>query len=230
MFDTFLHQEEFFRKHYGIKPPAADTGTSESNSTEPSVNPVAQSPAKTAEYWEECVFVGDYVLADILSGENPPPQDPVLASRELNTENISAYDTGSGTVSEILSGTHKNIYVMLGNHEIGAVPNEEIAQRVKTFLKEVKETAPDAVIYILPLPPVTAVRETTQITNALIDSYNVMLLGLADSEGYYYADINSALKTESGVLPDIYVNADMTTFKNSTKQIVLDYILTHTLA
>ena len=197
-------------------------------------NPVPECDPLGAEYFNDCVFIGDFITFGMASYEIVPSSN-VLSSiamsvSKIETEKIdTAY--GSVTVIEALDEIKpKNIYVMLGSNGADYMTVADIYQDYQAFLNKVRIACPDSKLYILSTPPVTVGKENSlesPIKNSDIDELNSKLLDYAKNNAVRYVDVSSALKNESGCLPDELAENDGLHFKFSAYTVLSDYILSH---
>ncbi len=197
------------------------------------INPVPESAAMTPTYFSKCIFVGDSITVG-LSDYQIVPMQSVLAEIGMNIEKINTETMqtpyGDLTILDALTEAEpENIYIMLGSNGIAWLSLDEMIGEYSEFTKSVKEALPDSNIYILSIPPVTEKKEQADdpILNSNIDEYNSKLLKLANDNGYYYVDINSALKGDDGKFPEEYAADDGMHFNKSTYDKMIDYILSH---
>lgn len=223
------------------------TTTTEATTAAP-VSPVPISAISgDMSYFDDCVFIGDSITSGF-SSYGIIPEKNVYASigmniDKINTEPISVMlpDANDSTVYSIQQMTiiealkiskPPKIYIMLGSNGIAWLSNEHMIGRYKAFVDSIKTELPDAKIYILSIPPVTAGREDPnnsngQILNSSIDSYNSALLQFANENSLYYVDINTSLKGNDGKLPAEWSSRDGMHFNKDTYNIVINYILSH---
>lgn len=200
----------------------------------PVVNPVPDGERQDDSYFDDCVFIGDSITYG-LSSYGVIPSSNVLASVSMSiaraeTEKIDT-SFGSMTVLEALGEINpKNIYIMLGSNGAAYTSPADMYQNYQAFLNKIRTACPDSELYIISAPPVTRNKENSAespIKNADLDELNSKLLGYADANGVRYLDLNSALKDDTGCMPDNYAENDGMHFKFSTYSIFTDYILTH---
>lgn len=200
------------------------------------VNPVPENAVAGPAYLTSCAFVGDSITTG-LSGYGFVPNDRVLAAQGMNIDKINSatIKTASGEMKilDALTALNpQNIYIMLGSNGIAWLTNEKMIQEYSAFVDEVQANLPESTIYILSIPPVSAEKETDPdgaISNADIDTYNSALLSMADEKKLYFVDINTGLKGNDGKLPGNCAAGDGMHFQKGTYQIMLDYILHHTV-
>lgn len=196
-------------------------------------NPVPESSAMTQTYFGKCIFVGDSITVG-LSDYQLVPMKNVIAEIGMNIEKINSEtmqtEYGDTTVLDALTqASPENVYIMLGSNGIAWLSTDNMIAEYSEFTQNIANALPDTNIYILSIPPVTESREQsdTPILNENIDEYNSKLLELANANGYYYVDVNSALKDTNGKLPEDDAEDDGMHFNKSTYDKMLEYILSH---
>lgn len=200
-------------------------------------NPVPESAPKTTDYFSTCAFVGDSITVGLASYALVPEPN-VIASIGMNISKIDTdtIDTtyGNMKIIDALSAAQpQNVYIMLGSNGIAWLSNDVMIEKYSAFIDEIHSRLPNATIYILSIPPVTAGREVAgdnAILNSEIDKYNLALLDLANTKGINYVDINSALKGSDGKLPEEDAATDGMHFQKATYNILLNYVLSHTVS
>ena len=117
---------------------------------------------------------------------------------------------------------------MLGSNGIAWMSAGDMTGYYEKFLINVSAALPDAEIYIISIPPVTASKEYSDnpVRNSEIDEYNDSLKKMADRRGYGFVDLNAALKGSDGAFPDEYAAEDGMHFNRSTYEKMIDVILT----
>lgn len=200
------------------------------------VNPVPASSPLTETYFGKCFFVGDSISVGLADYQFVPVRN-VFAElgmniEKINTETITTVYGKLTAIDTIKAAQPENVYIMLGSNGIAWLSVPEMTEYYSKFIDDIKTGLPDAKIYILSVPPVTAERETAAkdpIQNSAIDAYNSELLKLADEKQIYYVDINTALKGNDGKFPSDMAESDGMHFVKTTYSVMLDYILSHTV-
>ncbi len=202
-----------------------------------SVKPVAPvSPGGSVQgssqvsdsYFDKCVFIGDSHIKG-LSGYGIISDSRVFAQNGLSLPHLSE----KVKASDVQAMNPEHIYIMMGTNGVMWSDWNDMIQKYKSFTDSLVQAMPQADIYILSIPPVTADRESKadvasgKYLNSDIDGYNNKLLDMAKSNGWYYLDVNSALKDGNGYLGSstdgVHMSKELyTTFKN--------YILTHVVS
>ena len=217
---------------------ASDTTESEPPATTApaeNVNPLPERDAKSADYFDDCIFVGDSITVG-LSTYQFVPATRVYATIGLNitrvmTETVATEYGKIPILEGIEQAQPKYVYVMLGSNGIAWLSNETMLKQYHEFTSAVQEVSPDTEIVVMSIPPVTAGRENASespIQNSDINTYNSELLKMANEYGYHYLDINTALKGNDGKLPEADASKDGMHFNKATYEVLVDYLLRHT--
>lgn len=190
-------------------------------------NPVPESAAVDASYFENCCLVTDSTLLQMASYTD---MKDVLGNAELNAASCLTTQINSSYGKIKVYETMKvkkpdTLYLMLGS-DIGLSPMEAMVENYKTLVTNLHNDRPDMKIYVMQLPPVAYDTET--VTNEMINTYNGQLLSMADSVGVYCIDTNTALKSADGVLSAEYWSAENASLTEAAYKTVAGYILTHT--
>lgn len=199
-------------------------------------NPVAECERKDDSYLENCIFVGDSISTGF-SGYGFVSEKNVFAKTSMRIDliNNTPLETFYGNVlviDALKSANPQNVYVMLGSNGMGWIDSSKMIADYSEFIDNVKSGLPNANIYVMSIPPVTAERELKpsveegKILNSDINDYNSQLLSLANEKNIHYIDVNSAIVDSNGKLPTD-VSTDGMHFIKDTYVKVVDYILTH---
>ena len=191
-----------------------------------------ESVPQSAEYLTRCAFLGETNIfnlkqAGLLQEYN------VYASETLNLSNYSKeYVMLDGTTIRILSAINSAscpIYLMFGTESLAKQPPDQTADQFSVLLNSVIATAPEAEIFVLSIPPVTAAAEQGDkgIKNSDIDEYNSLLLEAANTANVYFVDVNTALKNNDSKLDPAYALEDGIHLTTEAGAIMLNYVLSH---
>ena len=215
-----------------------DTQVTEEETEKPEiiVNPVPESEKADADYFNNCVFIGDSLTYG-LSTYGLVPANSVYASISMNVAKAEStqIDTqyGKMTALEALQQrTPDNIYILLGSNGVAYMSVSDMYQSYSDFVTKVEEICPDANICLISVPPVTSAREVSvesPILNSDIIEFNQRVLEFANAKGYYYLDVYSKLTNESGALSDDLAENDGLHFNLTAYEMFVYYILTHTI-
>lgn len=217
------------------EPEATETEPPATTAPAENVNPLPERDAKSADYFDDCIFVGDSITVG-LSTYQFVPATRVYATIGLNitrvmTETVATEYGKIPILEGIEQAQPKYVYVMLGSNGIAWLSNETMLKQYHEFTSAVQEVSPDTEIVVMSIPPVTAGRENASespIQNSDINTYNSELLKMANEYGYHYLDINTALKGNDGKLPEADASKDGMHFNKATYEVLVDYLLRHT--
>jgi len=220
-----------------VQPSEVTTETAQEE--KPGSDAVAQSERKDDSYLENCAFIGDSITSGFSSYKFVPVKN-VFAQVGLRTDTVltSKFDnTDSGSVT-LLDGlktlSPESVYIMLGSNGIAWQDNEKMITEYGGLIDSIRETIPDAQVYIMSVTPVGAIKENIatpeegKILNTQIDSFNLRLADLASKKNAAYLDINTMLKGSDGRLPED-ISRDGMHLNKATYEKVIEYILTHTV-
>lgn len=125
----------------------------------------------------------------------------------LNVLTVHTATTTTGTVpiiDELNNGTYAKVLLMFGENELGWPSPSTFIEKYSELLDAVWQRQPNAEIYIVAMPPVSASvssTSTTGVTNDNIQNFNAMLKDLAVRRGCGYISVPKELYTFDGVLP-----------------------------
>ena len=197
------------------------------------INPVPESEAKPQDYLAKCAFVGETNIYNLGEDSLLNPYS-VYASETLTLENYAReYVLLNGTTIRILSALNQAscpIYLMFGTESLTTQGADQTVAHFAMLLGSLKATAPEATIYIMSIPPVTAEAEKLTeggIKNSVIDEYNSLLLETANKNDVYFIDVNTALKNNEGKLDGHLATEDGMHLSLEGSMILLNYVLTH---
>lgn len=191
-------------------------------------NPISQSEAKGATYFNDCCLVTDATLIDMAKYTD---FKDVISSTELsavgcNTVTIeSSY--GVKTAYETLQiKKPSKVYIMLGS-DISESAMDEMISSYTTFVKNLRGYLVDADIYIMQLPPVSD--DDPNVSNASVNEFNTKLLTIANTNNVYCIDTNTALKGIDGKISEGFRDPQTGLLTASAYKTIADYILCHTV-
>lgn len=171
---------------------------------------VSKGEYMSRSYFDDAVFVGDsithglafYGLLDsqqVVAGESVNLETALYKTPYTNSEGqaVSVFDA-------VKAQSPKKIYVMLGTNGIEWTDKEKLASMYESLIVKLKEAAPDAIIYIQSVLPVTKELNDNvnrDLTNEKINAFNDLLLELAQKEQVYYLNVAEDFRDSQGNLP-----------------------------
>ncbi len=98
-----------------------------------------------------------------------------------------------------------NVYIMLGVNDWAGSHIDDCIDLYRKLLQNIREQAPDVMIYVQSCTPVTKEGERAKLNNENMDSFNASLKQIcAEESNVEYVDISSALKGEDNCLIPAY--------------------------
>ena len=199
--------------------------------------PIPESSRVKSEYFDDALFIGDSISQGI---ELYQMMDnaTVLADRGLNPQTIftkAVVKDASGnevTVVDALKDYQpQKVYVMLGANGLGWLNKDQFISDYSRLVDVIKQTYPNAKIYIQSVLPVTQKYEDEkpEMANSKIDDYNAAILSMTKDKQVYYVNVAEAFKDDTGALPDDASPKDGMHFGAEYYQKWFDYLKTHTV-
>lgn len=95
-------------------------------------------------------------------------------------------------------------YIMLGANELGWVYPEVFTKKYGELIDLIRQTNPEAVVYLQSVLPVTEEVSTTSTlySNDRINYYDELIAALAEEKSAVYLNVREAVQNSDGVLPD----------------------------
>ena len=207
---------------------AADVGANLSV-TVPEGEPVGD------EYFDDAVFVGDsrteglrmysgLTNARFFSGVG-------LSVDRVFTDQIVNLNGQYLTVADALrAADYGKVYIMLGMNELGWVYESVYADYYAQIIDIIRETHPDAVIYVQSILPVSQWKDGSNdvYTNANVVRLQNALCEMCEEKGVYYLNVAEAVQDENGFLPGDATPDGMHLTAEYCK-IWMEYLRTHTV-
>ena len=190
---------------------------------------VFKSKAVDESYFTHTAFIGDS-LTDGFRMYSGLTDATFLCGTSMTVDGLSSrqWQDGLTMMDRIKQGGFKKVYIMLGaNENLVFEYKDTFVAKYGTLIDTVRETNPDAVIYIQSILPVSASRDAAgRVTNPVINAFNEGLYNLAYEKHVFYLDINTTLKDENGQLPEDAAR-DGVHFHKEYYMKWLDFLKTH---
>lgn len=220
---------------------------SDESSTVETTSAISSDSSKTspvdASWFDDSVFVGDSVTLKLnyYCDANPDALGNAQffcagslgytsALWDLYQANaVHPYYKGQVQLAEncaVETGASK-VFVMLGMNDIGLYGIDGSMDSAKELVARIKKNSPDATIYIQSVTPILMGKESGELNNANIRSFNEKLKAYCDESGYKYLDIYTLLADENGYLPAEYcgdVDAMGIHFNDTSCAMWVDYL------
>lgn len=197
--------------------------------------PVPQSDAKDESWFADAAFVGDSRMKGVLNYAKFSYAED-LAYVGLNVADVFTKPyvqtaSGSVTVSDALANDKQygKVYVMLGINELGWQSVDKFIEYYAKIVDLVRDTHPEAQIYIISILPVgaKATADQAHLNNDRVQSFNSRILGMCAEKQVYYVNGFEAL-AQNGALPDD-ASPDGIHMEPKYCHMLTDYLLSHTV-
>ena len=170
--------------------------------------PVPLSGPAPEDWFSDAAFLGDSLTDGLLLYSGIQGADD-LAYKGLTvltacTDAVIRTDAGKVSALEALGQKdYGKVYILLGVNELGWYNDQRFYDAYADLVDQVRESQPDAQIYLQTLLPVTAEKsaEHEWLKNEKIAVYNDLIAQLAEEKQVYLLDTHSALADEEDALP-----------------------------
>lgn len=200
-----------------------------------SPNIVPAMPMVDDAYFSDAVFVGNSIVGlQMLSGTIRQATYYTRHSLQVEsyfTQPIRIQGGEEALIPDALSRyKYKKVYLMLGVNEMSWPHFDELSRLFDLVVKNLKETQPEAIIYIQSVLPVEASLDEKGFipNNALVQKMNRAILAICEQNDVWFLNVAEALYDENGVLPAGSTN-DGTHFGSDTVKKWDDYMRTHAI-
>lgn len=197
---------------------AESTGDSESID-EPSAGSEAEDSQPTGEpvdtaWFDDALFIGDSVTLKLsyYADNGAVGEADFLCAGSLGYNNClwdidhedNVHPVYEGEKYTIFDGAKmlqpKKIFMMLGMNDIGLYGVDDAAEAMKEVVDKLKESCPDAVIYIESVTPMLENMQLTDLNNTTIAQFNEKAKVIAEEKGCRWLDVASVMEDGSGNL------------------------------
>ncbi len=235
---------------------ATTAGTTATTSTPPAVQTVTErrspgvtyfvpkSDAVSPSFFSDAVIIGDSITLKLNYyniAHNCFPSATFLASGSLGVSNAMwdlnrsdavhpSYQGQTVTVSDgVARSGAKKVYLMLGTNDIGLYGVDGTLENFKVLADAILKQSPNVTMYIQSVTPIYG--SLGGLTNDKINEYNQKLSAYCQQKGWYFVDVASVLRNDSGSLPLEYCSDPSGMgihFTDTACQLWADYLYTHT--
>ena len=198
--------------------------------------PVPATEAKDNSWFKDAAFVGDSRMEGIMNYadfEHSSNFSHVgLNVADVFTKPYIKTESGTVTVADALRNDLKygKVYVMLGINELGWYNLDKFIEYYGNIVDLLRETHPEAQIYIISILPVGAKATASQemLNNDRVQMFNERIQGMCSEKQVYFVNGFEALAV-NGSLPDD-ASPDGVHMQPSYCHKLTDYLLTHTVS
>ena len=189
-------------------------------------------------YFSDAVFVGDSRTEGLrmYSGISPSPKffsGVGLTVTKVFSDQIVQLNGQWLTVADALrQADYNKVYIMLGMNELGWVYESVYAQDYGRIIDVIRETHPDATIYVQSIIPVSKWKDTTDpdriYTNANVVRLQKVLCEMCEEKNVHYVNVAEVMQDENGYLFSEATEDGMHLTQEYCK-IWAEYLRTHTV-
>lgn len=198
-------------------------GTSESEKAET----VAASTEYSPEFFDRGLIIGDSISVGLVNYGYLKPEN-VFAQIGLTPASVMTADIDGTTVYTKAAGLDPDyICIMLGTNGLSYLSEDFMAEKMSEFIDGLRQTCPNAKIFLVSIPPVTAEHESEKpekIEN--ITKYNEHISMLAEEKSAPFVNIFELLRDSDGYLAADYAEYDGLHLKAAAYPVVLSAIQT----
>ncbi len=182
---------------------------------EPSATPEpTQAPLEFTtgdkSYFSDALFIGDSRTVGLCEyadlGDSTFFCSVGMNSFKIFDEKVDVKGIGTTNLNSLLkSKQFGKVYILLGINELGS-DKDIIVEKISAIVDAVKETQPDALIFLQANMHVTAKKNASDKTfnNEKIDALNAGIEALCDDKTIFYIDVNELFDDENGCLKADY--------------------------
>ncbi len=205
---------------------------------------VPKSAAVSSSYFDDAVFVGDSVSLKLMYydiANSCLGSAAWLTSGSLGIANCMwdlnrtdavhpSYQGQKVTVVDGIAKTGKSkVYLMLGMNDIGLYGVDGTFENFKTLTDKILAASPNVTMYIQSVTPM--VSSLGGLNNDKINQYNALISEYCREKGWYFVDVASVMRDDSGYLRYSYCSDPDGMgihFTDTACQLWVDYLYTHT--
>lgn len=235
-------------------PPTSPASASSSSGSAPYTPPVLESVPESAQadpsFLNGAVFVGDSVtlkLKNYVTQKRKSDPDffgtaAFLAAGSMGSGN-ALMPVGPDSIHPLYNGEKASlednaarmgadkIYIMLGINDVAPYGVEGAADNMEKLALRFTGKIPGVKLYIQSATPMLADKQKKTLNNPNLESYNRRLSQLCQKRGWYFLDIASVMRDDTGALKSEYCSDpdDLGLhFTDEACDVWIHYILTHT--
>lgn len=212
--------------------PATTPPATAASTTTPTTTPVPE--AVSDSWFDDACFIGDSRTEAFMLYAGPE-NATYFSSKGLSVSKVFSdatvdIDGGKLSVNDALGKrSFGKVYIMLGINELGWSYPDVFAKRYGDLVDRVRETQPDAKIFVQSIFPVSAAKSEREqyINNPRILQYNELLRNMCREKQVAYLNVREAVEDANGCLPDD-ATSDGVHLNTAYCQKWLEYLKTHT--
>lgn len=201
--------------------------TTEETSESEKAETVAASTEYSPEFFDRGLIIGDSISVGLVNYGYLKPEN-VFAQIGLTPASVLTTDIDGTTVYTKAAGLNPDyICIMLGTNGLSYLSEDFMAEKMSEFIDGLRQTCPNAKIFLVSIPPVTAEHESEKpekIEN--ITKYNEHISKLAEEKSAPFINTFELLRDSDGYLAADYAENDGLHLKAAAYPVVLSAIQT----
>lgn len=201
--------------------------TTEETSESEKAETVAASTEYSPEFFDRGLIIGDSISVGLVNYGYLKPEN-VFAQIGLTPASVLTTDIDGTTVYTKAAGLNPDyICIMLGTNGLSYLSEDFMAEKMSEFIDGLRQTCPNAKIFLVSIPPVTAEHESEKpekIEN--ITKYNEHISKLAEEKSAPFVNTFEHLQDSDGYLAADYAENDGLHLKAAAYPVVLSAIQT----
>jgi len=160
-------------------------------------------------FFDDVFFIGDSLSVGLINYEFLKPEN-IFAQAGITPSSVTKTKIDDMTVYQKAADFDpKYISIMLGTNGLSYLKTEDMAEKMGSFVDELKKLCPEAKIVIVSIPPVTKKHEEEKAEKMdSIVEYNEKIKKLAEDKSVAFADAFVLLQDETGYLGEDYAEHD----------------------
>lgn len=206
----------------------SETETSMEVTSEPEkAETIAASKEYDSEFFDRGLIIGDSISVGLVNYGYLKPEN-VFAQIGLTPASVLTTDINGTTVYTKAAGLNPDyICIMLGTNGLSYLSEDFMAEKMGEFIDGLRQTCPNAKIFLISIPPVTAEHESEKpekIEN--ITKYNEHIAKLAEEKSVPFVNTFILLQDSDGYLAADYAEYDGLHLKGAAYPVLLSAIQT----
>lgn len=201
--------------------------TTEETSESEKAETIAASNEYNPEFFDRGLIIGDSISVGLVNYGYLKPEN-VFAQIGLTPASVLTADIDGTTVYTKAAGLDPDyICIMLGTNGLSYLSEDFMAEKMDEFIDGLRQTCPNAKIFLVSIPPVTAAHESEKpekIEN--ITKYNEHISKLAEKKSAPFVNTFVLLQDSGGYLAADYAENDGLHLKGAAYPVLLSAIQT----
>lgn len=208
------------------EPPAVSETSAVSEQTEVTTEQtVVPSGDYDPAFFERAFFIGDSLSVGLINYEFLKPENVFAQAGITPSSVVKTQIDGVSVYQKVSEFDPEYICIMLGTNGLSYLKTDDMAEKLGTFIDELRKLCPNAEIAVVSIPAVTQKHEEEKPEKLeMITEYNERLQKLAEDKSTAFADIFPLLRDETGYLASDYAEHDGLHLKIHAYPVILNTV------